>query len=89
MFHGIIIETVDNTLFFIVDSVSINQQNMTPDNVIKSMLKHYLDGSEYYEVTELSWIGEWRTLYPGYSKTPIKYQTHRFRGIQELSYLDK
>ena len=43
MFYGIVIETVDNTLFLIVDSVSINRQNMTPNTVIKSMLKHYLD----------------------------------------------
>ena len=58
MFYGIVIETVDNTLFFIVDSVSINRQNMTPNTVIKSMLKHYLDSCEYYEVKELSWIDE-------------------------------
>ena len=31
MFYGIIIETVEQVLFFVVDSVAIQQQKMQPE----------------------------------------------------------
>ena len=88
MFYGIIIETVEQVLFFVVDVVAIQQQKMQPEKVIQSMVKHYLNNTDYYEVTELSWIGQWRSIYPEHKITPIKYITHRFTGVYDLGYIE-
>lgn len=88
MFYGIIIETVEQVLFFVVDGVVIQQQKMQPEKVIQSMIKHYLNNTDYYEVTELPWIGQWRSIYPEHKITPIKHTTHRFAGVYDLGYIE-